>query len=118
MERQLPLSYKVPSGSQIRIDYSDPQHPVLAVRLQELFGLQQTPALLEGKLPLTLHLLSPAQRPIQVTQDLASFWDNTYALVCKDLRGRYQKHYWPDDPRAAVATRGTKKWMERQQKND
>ena len=118
LERQLPLSYKVPSGSQIRIDYSDPQHPVLAVRLQELFGLQQTPALLEGKLPLTLHLLSPAQRPIQVTQDLASFWDNTYALVCKDLRGRYQKHYWPDDPRAAVATRGTKKWMERQQKND
>ncbi len=117
LARQLPTHIKVPSGSNIRIDYSDPQQPVLAVRLQELFGWQQSPSLIEGKLPLTLHLLSPAQRPIQVTQDLASFWDNTYAQVCKDLKGRYPRHYWPDDPKNAVATRGTKKWMERQHKN-
>ncbi|MEH6823187.1 MAG: ATP-dependent helicase HrpB [Motiliproteus sp.] len=115
LERHLPLTIKVPSGSNIRIDYSDPQRPVLAVRLQELFGWQQSPALLDGQLPLTLQLLSPAQRPIQITQDLASFWETTYAEVCKDLKGRYQKHYWPDNPREAVATRGTKKWMERQQ---
>jgi len=116
LERQLPTSFKVPSGSQIRIDYSNPQQPILAVRLQELFGLQHSPALLDGKLPLTLHLLSPAQRPIQVTQDLDSFWDKTYAEVSKDLKGRYPRHYWPDNPREAVATRGTKKWMERQQR--
>ncbi len=116
LERQLPLSFKVPSGSQIRIDYSHPLQPVLAVRLQELFGLQRSPALLDGKLPMTLHLLSPAQRPIQVTQDLDSFWDTTYAQVCKDLKGRYPRHYWPDNPREAQATRGTKKGMQRQQR--
>lgn len=114
LTRQLPTHIKVPSGSNIRIDYTNPQQPVLAVRLQELFGWQQSPSLIDGKLPLTLHLLSPAQRPIQVTQDLASFWDNTYTEVCKDLKGRYPKHYWPENPREAVATRGTKKWMERQ----
>lgn len=116
LNRQLPTHIKVPSGSNVRIDYSDPQHPVLAVRLQELFGWQHSPSLIDGKLTLTLHLLSPAQRPIQVTRDLASFWDTTYAEVCKDLKGRYPKHYWPDNPREAIATRGTKKWMERQQK--
>ncbi|MEH6650240.1 MAG: ATP-dependent helicase HrpB [Motiliproteus sp.] len=116
LSRQLPTHIKVPSGSNVRIDYSDPQQPVLAVRLQELFGWLQSPSLIDGKLTLTLHLLSPAQRPIQVTRDLASFWDNTYAEVCKDLKGRYPKHYWPDNPREAVATRGTKKWTERQKK--
>ncbi|MFT5719821.1 MAG: ATP-dependent helicase HrpB [Motiliproteus sp.] len=117
LERQLPPCIRVPSGSNIRIDYSNPEQPVLAVRLQELFGLQQSPALIDGKLPLTLQLLSPAQRPIQITQDLASFWDTTYPQVCKDLKGRYPKHYWPDNPREAAATSGTKKAMLRQQKD-
>ena len=116
LERQLPLQIRAPSGSRIRIDYSDPQQPVLAARLQELFGWQQSPTLLDGRLPLTLHLLSPAQRPIQVTQDLASFWANTYAEVKKDLKGRYPKHYWPDDPLQAQATRKTKKQMDRERR--
>ncbi|MFT6915804.1 MAG: ATP-dependent helicase HrpB [Motiliproteus sp.] len=117
LERQLPLSIQVPSGSNIPIDYSNPEQPVLAVRLQELFGLQQGPSLIDGKLPITLQLLSPARRPIQVTQDLASFWNTTYPQVCKDLRGRYPKHFWPENPREAVATSGTKKAMARQQKS-
>ncbi len=99
-----PETIKVPSGSQIRIDYSEPGSPVLAVRLQELFGLQTTPAVLRNSYPLLLHLLSPASRPMQVTHDLASFWKNTYAEVKKELRGKYKKHYWPDDPLQAQAT--------------
>ena len=78
--------------------------PVLAVRLQELFGLAATPRIAGGRLGVKLHLLSPAQRPVQVTQDLASFWANTYAEVKKDLKGRYPKHYWPDDPLVAEPT--------------
>jgi ATP-dependent helicase HrpB len=77
---------------------------VLAVKLQELFGLAQTPSLAQGKQPVVLHLLSPAQRPIQVTQDLESFWHNTYPEVKKELKGRYPKHPWPDDPWSAQAT--------------
>ena len=100
----VPTHIKVPSGSNIRIDYSQPS-PVLAARLQELFGMLQTPCIAGGKVLLTIHLLSPAQRPIQVTQDLASFWANTYQEVKKDLKGRYPKHYWPDDPYQAEATR-------------
>lgn len=98
-----PLSISVPSGSQIRLDYSE-QPPVLAVRLQELFGLADTPKIAGGRQGLMLHLLSPARRPVQVTQDLASFWRNTYAEVKKDLKGRYPKHYWPDDPMEAEPT--------------
>ncbi|WP_462381437.1 ATP-dependent helicase HrpB [Pseudomonas sp. Marseille-QA0892] len=98
-----PVSIDVPSGSRIRIDYSE-SPPVLAVRLQELFGLPDTPRIAEGRVPLKLHLLSPAQRPVQVTQDLASFWASTYAEVKKDLKGRYPKHYWPDDPLIAEPT--------------
>ena len=98
-----PQAIQVPSGSSIRIDYS--QHPpILAVRLQELFGLSETPRIAQGKQVLTLHLLSPARRPVQVTQDLANFWRSTYAEVKKDLKGRYPKHYWPDDPLVAEAT--------------
>lgn len=108
LEEQVPTHIVVPSGSRIPIDYSDPQSPVLAVRLQELFGLKETPRLARGRLPLTLHLLSPSQRPVQVTQDLASFWENTYFEVKKDLKGRYPKHYWPDDPYAAIATNRAK----------
>jgi ATP-dependent helicase HrpB len=103
-----PTHVQVPSGSRIAIDYSDPDSPVLAVRLQELFGQAATPTVMAGRVPLTLHLLSPAQRPVQVTRDLASFWRNAYFDVRRDLRGRYPKHYWPDDPLEAEPTRRTR----------
>ncbi|WP_168119040.1 ATP-dependent helicase HrpB [Paenibacillus sp. HB172176] len=108
LDEQVPTHWTAPSGSRVPIDYSDPQAPFSSVRLQELFGLQQTPRLAGGTLPLTLHLLSPSQRPVQVTQDLASFWANTYFEVKKDLKGRYPKHYWPDDPNAAIPTNRVK----------
>jgi len=107
-----PETVTVPSGSHIRIDYADAEQPVLAVRLQEVFGWHSTPTVLEGKMPLMLHLLSPAQRPVQVTRDLASFWREGYAEVRKELRGRYKKHYWPEDPYEAVATSKTKRFMQ------
>ncbi|WP_346836489.1 ATP-dependent helicase HrpB [Microbulbifer sp. SAOS-129_SWC] len=105
-----PSHFTAPSGSRIALDYTEEQ-PVLAVRLQEMFGLAETPAVLRGRYPLMIHLLSPARRPVQVTRDLASFWANTYAEVKKELRIKYQKHYWPDDPLAAQATSKTKKRM-------
>ena len=98
-----PVHLNVPSGSNIRLDYSETP-PILAVRLQELFGLADTPRIAQGRLQVKLHLLSPARRPVQVTQDLANFWRTTYAEVKKDLKGRYPKHYWPDDPLVAEAT--------------
>ncbi|MCG7216649.1 ATP-dependent helicase HrpB [Paenibacillus mucilaginosus] len=100
----VPTHVTVPSGSRIPVDYSDPDAPALAVRLQELFGLRETPRIAGGKVGLVLHLLSPAQRPVQVTKDLASFWREGYFEVKKDLKGRYPKHYWPDDPLEAVPT--------------
>ncbi|MFD0617241.1 ATP-dependent helicase HrpB [Paenibacillus sp. GCM10027629] len=99
-----PTHITVPSGSRIPVDYRNPEAPILAVRLQEMFGLHDTPRIAHGRVPLTLHLLSPAQRPVQVTRDLASFWRDAYFEVRKDLKGRYPKHYWPDDPSAAVPT--------------
>ncbi|WP_209703651.1 ATP-dependent helicase HrpB [Cohnella lubricantis] len=105
LEREAPTHVTVPSGSRIPIDYSDPDAPALAVRLQEMFGLSDTPRIAGGRVPLTLHLLSPAQRPVQVTRDLASFWRSGYFEVRKDLKGRYPKHFWPDDPLEATATR-------------
>ena len=105
LEEQAPSHCVVPSGSSIGIDYSNPEQPVLAVRLQELFGMRDTPRIAGGRVPLTMHLLSPAHRPVQVTQDLDNFWRHTYFEVKKDLKGRYPKHYWPEDPTAAVATR-------------
>lgn len=104
LEQWLPTHIVVPSGSRVPIDYTNPHHPVLAVRLQEMFGLAQTPTIMGGRLPLTLHLLSPAHRPVQVTQDLASFWRDTYFEVRKDLKGRYPKHVWPDNPLEAAPT--------------
>lgn len=98
-----PAHLAVPSGSSIRLDYSE-NPPILAVRLQELFGLADTPRIAQGRQQVKLHLLSPARRPVQVTQDLANFWRTTYAEVKKDLKGRYPKHYWPDDPLVAEAT--------------
>jgi ATP-dependent helicase HrpB len=103
LEEQAPHHISVPSGSSIRLDYSE-HPPILAVRLQELFGLADTPRIAGGRQIVKLHLLSPARRPVQVTQDLASFWRTTYAEVKKDLKGRYPKHYWPDDPLVAEAT--------------
>lgn len=108
LEKQLPTRLTVPTGSEIRIDYSSEHDPVLAVKLQEMFGQLETPRLAGGRVPLTIHLLSPAQRPVAVTQDLASFWKNAYADVRRDLRGRYPRHPWPEDPFTAVAQRGVK----------
>jgi len=104
LERAAPTHLQVPSGSRIRLRYAPGQPPVLAVRLQELFGLTETPRICHGRIPVTLHLLSPAQRPIQITSDLAGFWQGAYHAVKKELKGRYPKHYWPDDPLTAQAT--------------
>jgi ATP-dependent helicase HrpB len=101
-----PTYFEVPTGSRLKIDYSDPAAPVLAVRIQELFGLRETPRL--GRTPLTLHLLSPANRPVQVTRDLAGFWRDSYFEVRKDMRGRYPRHPWPEDPANALPTRRAK----------
>ena len=98
-----PTHFTVPSGSRLPIDYSEPI-PVLAVRIQEMFGLSSTPAIANGRIPMMVHLLSPAGRPAQITRDLAGFWQNSYPEVKKELKGRYPKHVWPDDPLNAVPT--------------
>ncbi|MEW9673983.1 ATP-dependent helicase HrpB [Ammoniphilus sp. 3BR4] len=108
LDESAPSHLTVPSGSKIPVDYSDPSSPVLAVRLQEMFGLEDTPRIAHGKIPLTLHLLSPARRPVQITRDLGSFWRSTYFEIKKDLKGRYPKHYWPDDPTKAIPTNRTR----------
>lgn len=104
LDEWAPTHLVVPSGRRIAIDYTDPAVPVLAVKLQEMFGAEATPIIAGGRVALTIHLLSPAGRPVQVTRDLASFWRNGYFAVKKDLKGRYPKHYWPDDPWTAVPT--------------
>ncbi|RSK45951.1 ATP-dependent helicase HrpB [Hymenobacter perfusus] len=109
LDRLAPAHLEVPTGSHIRLDYAEPNAPVLAVRLQEVFGLLDTPTVAAGRVPLTLHLLSPGYRPAQVTRDLRSFWTSSYFEVRKELRGRYPKHYWPENPLEAQAIRGTKK---------
>ncbi len=106
-----PIYIKVPSGSNIKIDYSDSTTPVLAVKIQEIFGMHETPKILNNKIALQVHLLSPALRPIQITYDLKSFWENSYAEVKKELFSKYKKHYWPDNPFEAIATNKTKKNM-------
>ncbi|MCA0375685.1 MAG: ATP-dependent helicase HrpB [Gemmatimonadetes bacterium] len=108
LDRLAPTHLEVPSGSRIAIDYSDAQAPVLAVKLQEVFGWTTTPRVCDGRVPVTLHLLSPAQRPVQVTRDLAGFWASSYFEVRKELRGRYPRHPWPEDPLTAEATRRAK----------
>jgi ATP-dependent helicase HrpB len=107
LKRLAPAHLNVPSGSSIRLDYSGDE-PVLAVKLQEMFGQTQTPTIVDGKVTLLIHLLSPARRPVQVTRDLAGFWAGSYFEVRKDLRGRYPKHPWPDDPLQAPATNRAK----------
>jgi ATP-dependent helicase HrpB len=106
--RLAPTHVTVPSGSHIKLDYGE-DVPVLAVRLQEMFGCKDTPRIANGRVPVILHLLSPAKRPVQVTKDLASFWVNAYPEVRKELRGRYPKHHWPEDPLAAPPTAKTKR---------
>lgn len=114
IDRHAPVRITVPSGMERPIHYAldadgvTPQAPVLAVKLQELFGLSDTPRIADGRIPLTLHLLSPGGRPLQVTQDLRNFWANTYAEVKKEMKGRYPKHPWPDDPWTATATHRAK----------
>jgi ATP-dependent helicase HrpB len=105
LDELAPTHVEVPSGSRIAIDYGDGSAPALAVRLQEVFGWVETPRIAGGRVPLTLHLLSPARRPVQVTRDLAGFWRGTYFDVRKDLKGRYPRHDWPEDPLSAVPTR-------------
>ncbi|MFA5632053.1 MAG: ATP-dependent helicase HrpB [Porticoccaceae bacterium] len=103
-----PSHLAVPSGSRVALDYSGDE-PVLAVKLQEMFGQSTTPCIVDGRVPVVIHLLSPARRPVQVTRDLANFWKTTYFEVRKDLKGRYPKHPWPDNPLEAIATRHTSK---------
>ena len=107
LDQLAPLRLRVPSGSSLAIDYRQ-NPPVLRVKLQEMFGCTQTPTIADGRIELKIHLLSPAGRPLQVTQDLAGFWQNSYHEVKKDMKGRYPKHPWPDDPLHAEATRRTK----------
>lgn len=109
LDRLVPTHLTVPSGSSVRLDYETNDHPVLAVRLQEMFGCRDSPRVVDGKVPVMLHLLSPARRPVQVTKDLAGFWARTYHDVKKELRGRYPKHHWPDDPLAALPTAKAKR---------
>jgi ATP-dependent helicase HrpB len=109
LERWAPTHLTVPSGSNVRVEYETPDLPILAVRLQEMFGCKDTPRLVDGKIPVMLHLLSPARRPVQITKDLSSFWKSAYREVKKELRGRYPKHSWPDDPLTALPTAKAKR---------
>jgi len=104
-----PLSVAVPSGSNISIDYADYEKPLIRVKIQELFGLHETPKILNNTLALQVHLLTPAMTPMQITYDLKSFWENSYAEVRKEVRGKYKRHYWPENPFEAIATNKTKK---------
>jgi ATP-dependent helicase HrpB len=108
LEQLAPTHLVVPTGSRIRLDYCGGDQPVLSVKLQELFGLAETPKIADGRVPVQLHLLSPAGRPLQVTTDLKGFWNSTYHQVKKEMKGRYPRHPWPDDPWNATPTRRTK----------
>ena len=108
LDELAPTHVQLPTGSRTRIDYRDDNAPVASMRMQEVFGLAATPRIGGGAVPVTFKLLSPAQRPLQVTRDLASFWRNAYVEVRKDMRGRYPRHYWPEDPLQAEPTRRAK----------
>jgi ATP-dependent helicase HrpB len=105
VEREAPERLAVPSGSRLALRYEEGRPPVLAVRIQEVFGLRETPRVAAGRVPVLLHLLAPNSRPQQVTDDLASFWRNTYPQVRKELRARYPRHAWPEDPWTAAPER-------------
>jgi ATP-dependent helicase HrpB len=113
LDALLPKSITVPSGSNILIDYEDIEKPKISVKIQELFGMSETPKILNNTIAVQIHLLSPALRPIQITYDLKSFWDSGYDEVRKELRGKYKKHYWPQNPYEAIATNKTKKNMDK-----
>jgi ATP-dependent helicase HrpB len=108
LEREAPTHFEAPTGTMLAIDYEAEQGPTIAVRLQELFGLNTHPSIAKGAMPLVLELLSPAHRPVQVTRDLPGFWRGSYAAVRSDLRGRYPRHPWPEDPASAMPTRRVK----------
>jgi ATP-dependent helicase HrpB len=108
LDREAPTHFEAPTGTMAAIDYEAEQGPTIAIRLQELFGLNVHPSIAGGRVPLVLELLSPAQRPVQVTRDLPGFWRGSYAAVRADLRGRYPRHPWPDDPANAPPTRRAK----------
>ena len=108
LEREAPTHFEAPTGTLVPIDYEAEQGPTIAVRLQELFGLNTHPSIAKGAVPLVVELLSPAQRPVQVTRDLPGFWSGSYAAVRSDLRGRYPRHPWPEDPASAMPTRRVK----------
>ena len=110
LDRELPGHYTVPTGSRIAIRYHQDNPPALAVRMQEMFGESATPSIAEGRVPLVLELLSPAHRPLQITRDLSAFWTGSYREVQKEMKGRYPKHVWPDDPANTAPTRRTKKY--------
>ncbi len=110
LDSELPAHYTVPTGSRIAIRYHEDNPPVLAVRMQEMFGEANTPTIAQGRVPLVLELLSPAQRPLQVTSDLSAFWQGSYREVQKEMKGRYPKHVWPVDPANTAPTRRTKKY--------
>ena len=113
LDQLAPIKISAPSGSAIPIIYTPGEPPVLAVRLQEVFGLTESPTICDGKISLLMHLLSPAGRPMQITADLRSFWQNTYPEVRKELAGRYPKHFWPEDPLTAQFLRGAKKSLKK-----
>lgn len=108
LDEHVPACFVAPTGSRIDIDYLPEDGPTLSIKLQELFGLAQTPSIAQGRVKLKLHLLSPARRPIQITQDLPGFWTGSYSEVKKEMKGRYPKHYWPDDPLQAQPTKYAK----------
>ncbi len=118
LETLAPPSVKVPSGSNIYIDYEECSKPSMRVKIQEVFGLHETPKVLNNSLPLQIHLLTPAMTPMQITYDLKSFWETSYSEVRKEIRGKYKRHYWPENPFEAVATNKTKKHMMNLDKND
>jgi ATP-dependent helicase HrpB len=113
LDEGAPTHWTAPTGSRLTLDYGQPDGPVLSVRLQEMLGEAETPAVAGGRVAVLIHLLSPAGRPLQVTRDLAGFWRGSYAQVKAEMKGRYPKHFWPDDPLGAVPTRRSKKSMDR-----
>ena len=110
-DQDFPLTVTVPTGSKIRLQYRQDQAPLLSVKMQELYGQAQTPCIFNGRIAIQLALLSPAMKPLQLTQNLSSFWSGAYKEVQKEMKGRYPKHFWPDDPAVAMATRKTKKYL-------
>jgi ATP-dependent helicase HrpB len=104
LEEQAPTHFEAPTGNRHAIDYETEGAPALHIRVQELFGLTQHPSIANGKLPLTLYLLSPAHRPIQITRDLPGFWKGSWTAVKAEMKSRYPRHHWPDDPASAVPT--------------